>query len=137
MNKFTSKQLMKSMKLQVGDRVKVTFEFTEEEIFEITESVQGTIYLQAITDFYTQIDLGDLIDKEFDILPRPKKVGDMLCKDFKGCDGCPLRYYSSVTPHYGEQTLYEILKEWLDKTNDQEIHDLLKTRLDKEVPDNE
>lgn len=130
---FTSKDLVKAMRLTVGDKIKVSFEFTDEEIFEITESVQGAIYLQAINDFYSQADLGDLIDKKFEIIQRPKKIGELKCDELT-CEKCPLRTIncSNVSTSV-EKTLYQILENFLPVYHDQEMYDLLKARLDKEV----
>ena len=131
--KFTSEDLMKAMGLQVGDKIKYGAIFGVISRDEDNE-IMLEIYNQK-NEYCGDTPLYELMGREYSILPRPKRVGDLKCSDFKGCDGCPL--CSNITPHYGEQTLYEILKEWLDKTNDQEIYDLLKKRLDKEVEDNE
>lgn len=130
---FTSKDLIKAMGLAMGDRIKVIFEFTDEEIFEITESVQGTIYLQAINDFYSQAELGDLIGKKFEIISRPKKIGELMCQEYgeKKCKSCPIR--AICVDDYTDDTLYNKLKYAHKFAQDQEIYDLLKARLDKEV----
>ena len=117
--KFTSEDLMKAMGLQVGDTI-----ILDGKTHTFTTKKDGTLICKNV--------LKQLIDQDFEILPRPKRVGDLKCEDFNECAKCPFKYYH-VAGHYKEQTLYEILKDWLNKTEDQEIYELLKKRLDKEV----
>lgn len=131
--KFTSEDLMKAMGLSIGDRVKVTFKDDTIEEYEIIKYDNGNIILHD--DFHGYDDhVGYLLDNEIEILPRPKRVGDLKCEDCE-CVECHLR----CLPHCNQldrakETLFNILDGWNEyDTFDQEIHDLLKARLDKEV----
>lgn len=136
--KFTSEDLMKAMGLSIGDKVKVTFKDDTIEEYEIIKYDNGNIILHD--DFHGYDDhVGYLLDNEIEILPRPKRVGDLKCGSFYGCDyGCPLcwiccHYDSKMRKdHNDDTTLYEVLQNF-SFNDDQEIHDLLKARLDKEV----
>lgn len=127
--KLTSEDLMKAMRLQVGDRVKVD---KYNETFELMKSTEGKWRL--ISKNCSIVDLIWLVDKDYEILPRPKRVGDLKCEDCE-CVECHLR----CLPHCNQldrakETLFNILDGWNEyDTFDQEIYDLLKTRLDKEV----
>ena len=130
--KFTSEDLMKAMKLQVGDKVKVKYEtLDDQKIYETYEIKQceDRIYLE--NDNYQEC-MEFLVDTDYDILPRPKRVGDLKCDAIGGCDHCPL---SILAGCYAIEldTLYSNLKQLCDMHNDQEIYNLLKARLDKEV----
>lgn len=125
--KFTSEDLMKAMGLQVGDKVKIETGY----IFEVVNN--GGISLERLGEgYYT--DLEFLVDTEFEILPRPKRVGDLKCSELD-CLKCPLKFLCewgfSVEPTI---TLLENLESIEDfEKDDQEIYDLLKSRLDKVV----
>lgn len=134
--KFTSEDLMKAMGLKVGDRVKFlddiwVVKYDENEVHEV--------YLHRKYGGYDQILwLTELIDKDIEILPQPKKVGDLQCKDFK-CDNCPLKVLITCNPYNGRsKKLFDNLAKWTSAygTFDQEIYDILKARLDKEVEEN-
>jgi hypothetical protein len=77
-------------------------------------------------------DISDILDYEYEILPRPKRVGDLKCD--KICETCPIRALDGCNM-FGKLTLYELLEkvynDWENK--DQEIYDLFKARLDKVV----
>ena len=137
--KFTSEDLMKAMGLQVGDRVKVKFDVcspyyqnTTNSICEIIKNITGHIMIR--NENHQTMFIHNLVDIDFEILPRPKRVGDTLCKDCE-CEECHLR----CLPHCnqlnnGKKTLFNILDGWNEYNSfDQEIHDLLKARLDKVV----
>ena len=142
--KFTSEDLMKAMGLQVGDRIKVKFDIcspyyqdTVDCICEIIKNIKGSI--MVINSNNQTMFIHNLVDMDYEILPRPKRVGDLKCDDFEDCINCPLRL--SECCYQEEYTLYETLaeiKEISTNTNrfDQEIYDLLKARLDKEVTEN-
>lgn len=128
--KFTSEDLMKAMGLSVGDRVKIN---DYEHIFEVVKEERG-ITLQHIEQRYYS-NIANLIDQDFEILPRPKLVGDLECNH--DCGNCPLRILPSCKG-CGIKTLYKILEAYkmISKDEDffdKEIYDLLKSRLDKEV----
>ena len=131
--KFTSEMLIKDMGLSIGDKIKVTFKDDTIEEYEIIKYDNGNIILHD--DFHGYDDhIGYLLDNEIEILPRPKRVGDTLCKDCE-CEECHLR----CLPHCnqldnGKKTLFNILDGWNEYNSfDQEIYDLLKARLDKVV----
>lgn len=131
--KFTSEDLIKAMGLSVGDKVKVTFKDDTIEEYEIIKYDNGNIILHD--DFHGYDDhVGYLLDHEIEILPRPKRVGDLRCDDFECCD-CPIGFLCDYKiPKYAENkepTLYQMLEYY--NVTDQEIHNLLKARLDKEV----
>ena len=128
--KFTSKDLMKAMGLKVGDRVKTKDNF----IFEI---VKNNFYILKGINIPENRGLEFLIDLEVDILPRPKRIGDLKCKDFE-CSSCPIRTICINNSLGSEQdTLFETLEAYKKKDYlDQEIYDILKARLDKEVEKN-
>ena len=123
--KFTSEDLMKAMGLQVGDTIKLNG-----KTHTFTAKKDGTLICKNV--------LKQLIDQEFEILPRPKRVGDLKCKEFT-CTTCPLRAIDCANIVTSvEKTLYQILEEikgiaLSGDYFDQEIYNLLKTRLDKEV----
>lgn len=149
--KYTSEMLMRDMGLQVGDRVRVKYEtLDDQQVYETYEIKQceNRIYLE--NDDYQEC-MEFLVDTDYEILPRPKRVGDLKCgtkgKDGQNtCGDCPVRI---ICNHHAckelgcSNTLYEYLETYKtnlfedDKDNvydfDQEIYDLLKARLDKEV----
>ena len=131
--KFTTEDLMKAMGLQVGDRIKVTFKDDTIEEYEIIKYDNGNIVLHD--DFHGYDDhVGYLLDNEFEILPRPKRVGDNVCN--LKCKDCPLRSlnYCAVESLEG-LSFFNILEIWNNEEwcFDQEIYDLLKSRLNCEV----
>ena len=130
MSRFTSEDLMKAMGLQIGDRIKVTFKDDTIEEYEIIKYDNGNIILHD--DFHGYDDhVGYLLDNEIEILPRSKRVGDTLCK--QDCAGCPLIALQCFDDETINKPLYEVLDYALPSYQDQEIHDLIKARLDKEV----
>ena len=66
------------------------------------------------------------------LLPKPKKIGELKCEEFE-CEKCPLQFICNLydSPFSEDNSLYNILTK-ID-VYDQEIYDLLKARLDKEV----
>ncbi len=124
--KFTSKELAKAMNLKIGDKIKLN-----KRNYTISEHNEN-IVIETLNDYYQ---LTYLIGKDYEILPKPKRVGDLLCDDFEGCDyGCPLEWLCCnhcCTEHDIDISLYDVLDYY--KINDQEIYDLLKARLDKVV----
>lgn len=127
--KFTSEDLMKAMCLQVGDRIKFNDVDWDNHIYKIV--VEDGLYLIK-TDLEQSSPLYNLLNRKFEILPRLKRVGDLKCDDFE-CSKCPLRYICSFNNQSfaTNNNLFDILE--LFKCDDQEIYDLLKARLDKEV----
>ena len=132
--KFTSEDLMNAMGLQVGDRVKVSGDFGH--IFDVVKEERGIILQHLEQRYYS--DLVNIIDQDIEILPRPKRVGDLKCKENKDCRTCPLCWICFIKideKNEMQTTLYEMLESFAVK--DQEIYDLLKARLDKEVLKND
>ena len=133
--KFTSEDLMKAMGLKVGDRVKVNDKGLM-ATFEVTNNY-GLFRLDnvEIRNARTGYELYDIFGLDFEILPKPKKVGELKCGEFK-CNECPLRTIrcGKDETDIGDFSLYYILESVLLGVEfDQEIYDLLKARLDKEV----
>ena len=142
--KFTSEDLLKSMGLQVGDRVKATFEtpvrmgekvHNEDWIVNVVSNVWCNIGIEH--DDVIQ-PITKLIDLDFEILPRPKKVGDLKCKEIN-CRTCPIRIICLEDRHISNSLYFNLELYNNDQciNFDQEIYNLLKARLDKEVQDNE
>lgn len=147
---FTSEDLMKATGLQVGDRVKIKF--------EVSNIIDGTItteerILNIVSDNHLGVGLEHngvivpverILNRGFKILPRPKRVGDLKCDNecFRNNGQCPIRAICShCNLMRSDKTLYEFLEFYKGKKDkyanevefDQEIYDLLKARLDKEV----
>lgn len=149
--KFTSEDLMKAMGLKVGDRV--SYEI-DNKIYYCNIYTEKNIPKIGIEKERSSFPISCLIDLEIEILPQPKHVGDLKCAT-KGkggqenCSDCPVRILceSKECMDLGiGDTLYSYLETYQEKvfkyTNgksdfDQEIYDILKKRLDKEVKDNE
>ena len=128
----TSKEFMEWLGLQVGDNILVTYAPDDNDVFEVSESNNKTIWLKGIKGTSDNYEIGYILDADFEILPRPKRVGDLKCDEFECCD-CPLNYICNLND-WGfslSNSLYGILE--LFNCDDQEIHDLLKARLDKEM----
>lgn len=133
--KFTSEDLMKAMGLKVGDRVKVNME-TNTATFEVRDDFTLLrLDYKFITNARKSYSLLNLLETNYEILPQPKRVGDLKC-DGK-CSCCPIRVVCNVLAHSDmDCTLYERLEKYTDVFKfylDKEIYDLLKARLDKEV----
>lgn len=124
--KFTSEDLMKAMGLSVGDRVKFTDVDWDNHIYEII--IQNSEYLVK-PDMSPLFPIIKLLNRDFEILPRPKRVGDLKCEECN-CKDCPLQYICPMT-YTANYKLFEVLEEC--NVYDKEIYDLLKARLDKEV----
>lgn len=152
----TSKDFMEWLGLQVGDKVKIA-----DDIYKLYLTDLGNYYLNCTkydeeTKMYStkDMELIDLLDKDVEILPRPKRVGDLKCgfkKELGGigsCATCPVRiicgHYTCRDELGAGDSLYEYLETYKTKIKeeyegedyndfDQEIYDLLKARLDKEV----
>lgn len=132
--KFTSEDLIKAMGLSIGDRIKISVA-NNEFIYEIRLNAENKPYLLNEQNLINCGDVHSLIDMDIEILPRPKRVGDLTCNYFKDCDNCPLRILFCDRQTDDEDTLYDVLNRWNNEyvNFDQEIHNLLKARLDKEV----
>lgn len=127
---FTTDNLMKAMGLQVGDRIKINDKL-DIYVIELNECL-----IPVVTDSYLKIkhDIKYLIDRKIEILPKPKRVGDLKCTE-QECRTCPIRFICQEDRPINN-TLYfnlELYKNDQSIHYDQEIYDLLKARLDKEV----
>ena len=131
--KFTSEDLMEAMGLQVGDRVEVEDKGLK-GTFDVTKDY-GLFRLDHVPIHNARIgyELYDILGLEYKILPRPKRVGDLKCGECS-CTTCQLRGIGCMNISINaKNTLYEILDKYFEEYPDQEIYDLLKVRLDKEV----
>lgn len=124
--KLTNKDLLKILSLQIGAKIK-----TDIGILEIKKSTSGIIYLEDTED-NEEYNLSELVNVEYEILPRPKHVGDLICNE-TDCKNCPMKCLECLEYIDAPETIYERLKRWYEYYKDQEIYDLLKARLDKEV----
>lgn len=129
--KFTSEDLMKAMGLSVGDKVKIG---KLAYIIDFDCVLRGIGHNEAFDCYGIHM----LVGTEYEILPRPKRVGDLKCDDIphSDCTTCPIKILCLDYGDDNNQSFYEILKDYKSKAGehfDQEIHDLLKARLDKEV----
>ena len=117
--KFTSKDLAQAMGLKPGDKVK----FDNGEIAKVTEDYE--------LDFYPlKASLSVLVDEEYEISPRKKKIGDLFCDEVE-CTKCPLR--AGYCRGLAHDSLYDNLEQTFAEIEDKEIYDILKARLDMEV----
>ena len=115
--KYTSEMLMKNMGIQVGDTVKLNG-----KTHTFTTKKDGTLVCKNV--------LKQLIDQEFDIIPKPKKFGELECEDI-ACENCPLRSTCGWHVGYQGKNLYKILDYELKIVHeDLEIYNILKARLD-------
>ena len=139
--KKTHKDLLEWLGLKVGDEIRFNDSpnkwIVNETHLELDPKVDR--YIEGGFKIVDQFPIIHLIEMEFNILPKPKRVGDLKCKEL-GCIACPLRVlsYCGKRKEQGD-TLYKILNYWNNEypNFDQEIHDLLKARLDKEVLEDE
>ena len=129
--KYTSEMLMKNMGLQVGDRVKI-----KGRIFIVILESEDIKQLKTCEkDAYIYVQ--NLLNREFEIL---KKVGDLKCHNFN-CETCPISILCSMNDRFSNEVggnLYERLE--VAKSMfyiEEEIYNIIKTRLDKEVFINE
>ena len=129
--KFTSEDLMKAMGLQVGDGVFVDNRYK----FRITEKFTLFAFmLHPTKSEVVEYPLSHLLGRNFEILPRPKRVGDLKCEEIDNCRKCPLHYICFIKIDQKNDmntTLEQMLNSFT--IDDQEIYNLLKARLDKEV----
>lgn len=137
--KFTNEDLLKSMGLKVGDRIKLQkddkkYTLIDGSNYENFDKYIFVSYNKDSDEWNSVYDLTYIIDKEmeYEILPKSKKVGDLKCDVDIKCEKCPLRYI--MCEGCAEDSLYEVLERTTkEDVFDKEIYDLLKTRLDKEV----
>lgn len=105
---FTSKDLMYSMGLQIGDYICMKNINEHHTIADyVIEEINGEIYYSRGPKAFS---LFNLIGKKFAIIARPKRVGDLKCKDFE-CEACPLR---SVCSRDVKTVDFFVRKTWVD-----------------------
>jgi hypothetical protein len=76
-----------------------------------------------------------LNDFPFTVTLTPHRVGNLKCKS-QNCNTCPVRSICAIKGVNPELTFYENLEEYKiyeAKLFDQDLYDLIKVRLDKEV----
>lgn len=124
--KFTYEDLAKAMELKVGDRIKC---HEEKYIIDGNYWLRGEITKRNISIIF-------LINEEFEILPPKKKVGELKCNDL-ACDKCPFRPLLCPIEGLTGENLYDTLENFNEEYHDQEIYDIFKKRLDKEVEEDD
>lgn len=75
-----------------------------------------------------------LLDEEYEIVPKPKKLGEKKC-GVNGCDACPLRMLDCLIDRVGEINLYEMLDEVCDYrkiSKESKVYKAFKEMLDSE-----
>ncbi len=117
------KYLAKALGLKVGDRIKYG-----EANFILNQN-----YVLHNEEKGYDVSMLDLIDDDFEILPPKKKVGELRCCDFT-CENCPLAIINCLCDKPSD-SLYKVLSTINEIHQDQEIYDVIKKRLDKEVND--
>ena len=116
---LTSEELAKLLGIKIGDKIK----FSNGRIVDVIKDY--------VLDFHPlKASLYVIIDEEFEIVQPKKKIGDLICIDV-GCKKCPLCAIQCKGGTRG--TLYNTLEETFDDIKDDEIYNILKSRLDKEV----
>lgn len=123
--RFTNNDLVKAMGLEIGDRVRVKCADGSSSIYKLNPDY-------SLSFNRVHIHLVDIIELDYEILPKKKaskKVGDLLCSN-SDCVNCPLRVINCKG--FGNNTLYEKLKKSVEGS-DNELYDILKARLDKEI----
>lgn len=120
--KFTSKELANAMGLKVGDRVKIKDSVGNSCVYELDSKY-------CLSGNYAHMNLDDIIELDYEILPKKKKIGDLFCSTIE-CVDCPLCAINCKG--FGDDTLYEQLKKSVAEC-DSELYDILRARLDKEV----
>ena len=119
--KFTSEDLMKAKKA-LAEIVRYNSEEEYDNGVEIgyENPLQDECYL-----------ISKALEELERLLPIPKRVGETLCERY--CNDCPLVAIQCFSDETEGKQLYEVLQQTLPNYLDQEIYDLLKARLDKEV----
>lgn len=132
----THKDLLDWLGLKVGDVIRFNdspnkWIVANEEYIALDPKVDRYIYGNG-AKLVDELPTESLIEMEFNILPKPERVGDLECSG--NCKNCPLMSVCSWDSDYQGKKIYEVLDYELTTIHDdQEIYDLLKARLDKEV----
>lgn len=114
---FTTNDLLKAMKLAIGDKIKLN-----NIVYTIT-TIDGKIICKSDT---TTKKLSAFIDTDYTKLST---IGDTICEG--NCEKCPI-YAICVCDEYRD-TLYNILYSYEIAHYDKEIYNILINRLNKEI----
>ena len=136
----THKDLLEWLGLKVGDVIRFNdspnkWTVANEEYIALDPKVDRYIYGNG-AKLVDELPTESLIEMEFNILPKPERVGDLICTTQIKCNKCPLKILcdSDYIDIMYVDTLYNILELFKKNENfDQEIYNFLKARLDKEV----
>lgn len=123
--KFTSKQLIEAMGLREEDVILCQDkEYIIKENKLISKDEQDGIGLEII------LGIDYLLDKDFEIIKKVRRIGELICKDII-CRDCPLWIITCANKN--NKSLYDNLEYIFKGSDDKELYDLLKSRLDKEI----
>ena len=123
--KFTSKQLIEAMGLREEDVI-----LCQDKKYIIKEN--KLICKDEQDGIGSEIILGIdyLLDKDFEIIKKVRRIGELICKDII-CRDCPLWIITCANKN--NKSLYDNLEYIFKGSDDKELYDLLKSRLDKEI----
>ena len=135
--KKTTKEFLEFLGLKVGDRFKIKDEPNREYeiVFETGNGfslIRRELNLLGTVVIYTSWEY--LLDKEYEIVKKPTKLGDLKCGE-KECQECPLRMLDCLLDKIGKVTLYEMLDEvceYRDISKESNIYKAFKETLDSE-----
>lgn len=133
--KKTTKEFLEFLGLKVGDRFKIKDEPNREYeiVFETGNGfslIRRELNLLGTVVIYTSWEY--LLDKEYEIVPKPTKLGEMRCTE-KECQECPLRMLDCLLDEIGKVTLYEMLDnvcEYRKISKDSDVYKAFKEMLD-------
>ncbi len=135
--KKTTKEFLEFLGLKIGDKIKIKDELNQEyEIVSETGNDFSLIRrdLHLLGTAITYISLDYLVDREYEIVEKPKKLGYMRCTE-KECQECPLRMLDCLLDKIGKVTLYEMLDEVCEYRNiskESNVYKAFKEMLDSE-----
>lgn len=114
--KKTNKDLLKWLKLKVGDVIRVSNDEGKCVLYKVTRSIYNHDVVcikifsatnDAIDFIYNYSDLATLIG--FDYEKVDNFIGDRRCDEYEQCKSCPLYGLSCQFSQNSDVTLYEIL----------------------------
>lgn len=140
--KKSNKEILDSLGLKVGDRVKIlNCDFCD--YFVIKKGKDGFEYAESVHSYrpcntwYLQTLASILLEYEYEIVKPKKKLGDMKCGEMS-CNECPFISFdcsewrlnsTNVVKNIPKATLYEVLEGFMTIYNFEKIRE----ELDKEV----
>ena len=135
--KKTTKEYLKFLGLKVGDKIKIKDQPNRE--YEIVSGTGNEFSLirresHLLGAVMVNISLDYLLDKEYEIVEKPTKLGEMRCTE-KECQECPLRMLDCLLDKIGKVTLYEMLDEvceYREISKESNIYKAFKEMLDSE-----